>query len=193
MLAYGTYSDQELTALLKGGDGAAFDEIYKRYWKKSFNEAYKRMRNAELCEELVQDIFAGMWLKRAAAEIENLWAYLRVAIRNQVFMEYRKGSRLPVFEEPLEHMAETYLQADSIFELKELQARINEWLALQPEKRREIFRLRYMEELSTKEISELLDISQKTVQNQLITATAQLKETLGNGIAIAAIIAAMKG
>jgi len=50
-----------------------------------------------------------------------------------------------------------------------------------------------MEELSTKEISELLDISQKTVQNQLITATAQLKETLGNGIAIAAIIAAMKG
>lgn len=192
MNAYSIHTDQELVALLKQGDLHAFDEIYKRYWKKAFNEAYKRLRNAEICEELIQDIFAGIWLKRELADIENLWAYVYTATRNQVFVEYKKGSRLPVFEEPLEHMAASYLQADSGFELQELKASINAWLAMQPEKRREIFKLRYMDELSTKEISELLGISQKTVQNQLITATAQLKAKLGDGIAFLAIVAAMK-
>jgi RNA polymerase sigma-70 factor (ECF subfamily) len=193
MAGYSAYTDQELIALLKQGDEHAFDVIYVRYWKKFYNEAYKRLRNAELCEELVQDVFADLWIKREYAAIENLEAYMSTAVRYQVFTQYKKGSKMPVFEEPLEYMAEAYLQADSMFELNELKARIDEWLQMQPEKRREIFKLRFMDELSTKEISELLGISQKTVQNQIITATNSLKTSLGKGIAIVSVIAAMKG
>jgi RNA polymerase sigma factor (sigma-70 family) len=192
MAGYSAYTDQELIALLKQGDETAFDEIYLRYWKKYYNEAYKRLRNAELCEELVQDVFADLWLKRGHAAIENLGAYISTTVRYQVFMQYKKGSKMPVFEEPMEYMAETYLQADSMFELNELKARIDDWLQMQPEKRREIFKMRFMDELSTKEISALLGISQKTVQNQIITATNSLKTSLGNGIAIISVIAAMK-
>ncbi|RAJ35459.1 hypothetical protein LY11_00702 [Pedobacter cryoconitis] len=37
-LVYHSYSDTELTAHLKEGDRAAFEEIYERYWKKLYNE-----------------------------------------------------------------------------------------------------------------------------------------------------------
>ena len=49
---------------------------------------------------------------------------------------------------------------------------------MQPEKRREIFRLRYIEEFSTKEIAEELNLSQKTVQNQLLIGQGSLREAV---------------
>ncbi|MNH46848.1 RNA polymerase sigma factor [compost metagenome] len=52
--------------------------------------------------------------------------------------------------------------------------------------------MRFMQELSTREISEILGISQKTVQNQLLTATASLRAALGKVITISAIIMAVK-
>lgn len=184
MVAYNTYTDQELTALLIGNDSHAFDEIYQRYWKRFYNEAYKRLRNPELCEELVQDVFSDLWAKRGQKPIDQLSGYLSTAVKYQVFMQYKRGNKIPVFEEALEHVAEDSLLADSMFELKELKARIEEWLMTQPEKRREIFKMRFMDELSTKEISEILGLSQKTVQNQLITATNSLRGTLGDALVI---------
>ena len=192
MRIYTTLSDAELVSSLKQDSKAAFDEIYKRYWQKSFNEAYKRLREPQVCEELVQDVFTYLWLKRVGKQIDNLEAYIKISVRYQIFMQYKKGKRLPVFEEPLEHMAVADTQADSEINLKELKAKIEQWLEMQPEKRREIFKMRFQEELSTKEISEILGITQKTVQNQLITATNQLRSTLDKTLTISIILIAMK-
>ena len=93
-------------------------------------------------------------------------------------MLYKKGKTSPIFEEPLEYIALDSLQADSLLNVKELKSCISLWLSMQPEKRGEIFRLKYMEDLTTREISEILGISQKTVQNQLITSFTSLREFL---------------
>jgi len=47
-----------------------------------------------------------------------------------------------------------------------------------PMKRREIFKLKYFEDLNNKEIGEILNVSPKTVQNQLLTASKWLKHQL---------------
>lgn len=185
-------TDQELTGLVKQNDKEAFDEIYARYWKKCYHDAYSKLRNAELSQELVQDLFISLWTKRAEREINNLPNYLSTAVRFQVFTLYRKNKKAPVFEEPLDHMAETYLQADSLFNLKELKGQIEQWLKMQPEKRRQIFKMRFMEDLSTKEISEILNISQNTVQNHLLTATKNLKNSLGVTITATTILLLLK-
>lgn len=90
----------------------------------------------------------------------------------------KKGKTAPIFEEPLEFIALDSLQADSLLNVKELQACIKLWMSLQPEKRGEIFRLKYVEDLTTREISEILGIAQKTVQNQLRTSFASLRDFL---------------
>lgn len=171
---------------MKSGDRSAFDAIYERYWRKLYAESFKRLKNIQQIEELVQDIFADLWLKRDIKEVLNLKSYLMMCTRYQVFAIYRKERNNPEFEEPLEHMAFYSIHADSLLNEKELKGCIAIWLALQPAKRGEIFRLKYMEDLTTREISELLNISQKTVQNQLVTAYASLRAFLNKLMSIAA-------
>lgn len=171
-------TDYELKTMLMHGSEVAFDEIYERYWKKLFNEAHKRLNDLGLSEEVVHDVFIDLWSKRETKEIGNLDAYLITAVRYQVFAIYNKRKTLPFFEEPLDHMAFSSDEADSECFQKELIEGIKFWLETQPEKRREIFRLRYLEDMSTKEIAETLSISQKTVQNQLNLSQESLRDSV---------------
>jgi len=176
LAAFRSFSDADLISYLKEGEKTAFDVIYDRYWKKLYNDTYKRLRRVEQVEEIVQDVFTDLWTKRATKNIENLYGYLLTSVRYQVYMLYKKGKTAPIFEEPLEHIALDSLQADTLLNVKELKKCVALWMSMQPEKRGEIFRLKYMEDLSTREISEMLGISQKTVQNQLLTAFASLRD-----------------
>lgn len=181
-------ADDALVTMLMDGSEAAFDLIYERYWKKLYNEAYKRLNDSSDSEEIVQDVFVDLWNKRENRQIDNLRGYLLGAVRYQVFAVYHKRKNLPAFEEPLDYMAFSSDDADSGYMRDELLASIHLWLETQPEKRREIFRLRYLEGLSTLEIAEQLDISRKTVQNQLNTSQQSLRESIGRLLAIAILL-----
>jgi RNA polymerase sigma factor (sigma-70 family) len=177
-MSHHNLTDAQLADLLHEGDEDAFNEIYKRFWKKIYNESYKRLKDTEIAGDVVQDIFADLWLKRTTRTIENLSAYLVSAARYQVFMLYKKNSGQPLFEQPLALINHPSLFADSIYEVNELKDCINEWMSMQPEKRREVFRLKFIEDKSTREISEVLNISQKTVQNQFTISLHSLRSTL---------------
>jgi len=172
-------TDDELATMLTSGSEAAFDLIYERYWKKLYNEAFKRLNSSADSEEIVQDIFIDLWNKRSERQIDNLRGYLLGAVRYQVYAVYHRRKNLPAFEEPLDYMAFSSDDADSDYLRDELLSSIRLWLETQPEKRREIFRLRFLEGLSTLEIAEQLDISRKTVQNQLNTSQQSLRESIG--------------
>jgi len=172
------HTDVELVDLLKQGDESAFNEIYDRYWQKLYNECYKRLKDEDLSADVIQDIFADLWVKRENKNIDNLAAYLHTTARYQVFLLYKKHKHITGFIEPIECMAISAFQADSVFFEKELRECIAIWLEMQPEKRREVFRLKFGEELSTREISERLHVSQKTVQNQFTTSLNQLRSHL---------------
>jgi hypothetical protein len=64
MAAYGTYTDQELTALLKGGDERAYTEIYTRYWPLLFRHSLKMLHDEDQAMDVVQDIFTSLWFNR---------------------------------------------------------------------------------------------------------------------------------
>lgn len=187
MQRYLNFSDDELKSLLLQGSEAAFDEIYSRYWKRLYNEAYKRLYDPGLSEEVVQDIFIDLWATRNRKEIGNLAAYLVTAVRYQVFGIYNKQRKLPFFEEPLEYIQSVEGTDSACFE-KDLIAAVQHWLDQQPGKRKEIFRLRYLEQLTTREISEELNISQKTVQNQLNASQYSLRSSISKLLTIALIL-----
>jgi DNA-directed RNA polymerase specialized sigma24 family protein len=64
VIAYNERTDQELADLFKAGDHHAFTAIYKRYWKKIYVTALKRLGDDQDAEEIVQDIFLNLWRKR---------------------------------------------------------------------------------------------------------------------------------
>ncbi|SEA63916.1 RNA polymerase sigma factor [Pedobacter hartonius] len=173
-------TDEQLLLSLKEGNESALRLIYRKYWKVLYNECCRRLNDAQQSEELVQDIFADLWEKKADREIVNLKAYLITAVKYAVYRQYRRKKTLPSFEEPLEHLIYEDDSADSALFLKELHLYVERWLAAQPEKRREIFVRRYMNEHSTEQISQEMGVPQKTVQNTLRYTEVALKTDLGN-------------
>lgn len=175
---YDSYDDCFLLARLKEGDESAFNEIYARYWRKLYDECYRRLRDNSWTSDILQDVFSDLWLSRATRNIDNLAAYLSQSARYQVFMQYKKHRRIPVLDEAIQALASAAQQTDNIFSEKELLECIAIWLDLQPEKRKEVFRLKFINDRSTREISELLNVSQKTVQNQFTTSLKSLRDYL---------------
>ena len=179
-----SYRDDELVTLLKQGDETAFSEIYERYWLKLYNESHKRLKDEALCADIIQDIFADLWLNRDNKNIENLAAYLCTAVRYRVFTLYKKEKNSCALTEPLEFMAASASDPDSIFFEKEIRECITIWLNMQPEKRKKVFTMKFAQDLSTREISEILNVSQKTVQNQFTTSLKQLRVHLAKIISL---------
>lgn len=174
-----SFRDDELVTLLKQGDEAAFSEIYERYWLKLYNESHKRLKDEGLCADVIQDVFADLWLNHHDREIDNLAAYLFTAVRYRVFALYKKQKNISAFDEPVELMVASTSDPDSIFFEKEIRECIEIWLSMQPEKRKQVFVMKFGQDLSTREISEILHVSQKTVQNQFTTSLKQLRVHLG--------------
>lgn len=165
--------DDQLLDLLQKGELRAFEEIYDRYSTGLYFLAYNLFRNREVCEELVQDLFVHLWTKRSSLRIITLKPYLYRAIRNRALTAIRSGKAQP---DPLvlEALAQRYCPEAAVIE-KDINRLLDESLEQLPEKCREIFRLSRKEQLSNKEIALRLNLSRKTVENQINIAIRRLR------------------
>ncbi len=178
MLSYNNHSELQLAALLREGDGEAFVEIYRRNWRMMYNSAFKRLRDEKQCEDLVQNVFTDLWARRGEVDIENLSAYLNTAVKFQVIRHSTRTPGASPLTDNLEGTLISPLRSEDPLIEKETLEIIQLWIAALPEKRREIFLMYYMEELSSSRIAEVLGVSQKTVQNQVATATNSIRDQL---------------
>lgn len=165
----------ELLRLLHQNDEKSFSQIYRVLWPSLFNAAYKRLNDREKAEDIVQNVFTDLWFRKDKVSILNLSAYLHTAVRFQVYKYAAEMSSGSEFFTVLETVLQSAFKADDAIRSKELQTLVKLWIDALPKKRRKIFLLRYYENLTTRQISELLNVSQKTVQNQLNTATIEIK------------------
>ncbi|MEO8415864.1 MAG: sigma-70 family RNA polymerase sigma factor [Ginsengibacter sp.] len=170
--------DALLLQQLSLGSEKAFNALFEKYWEKAYVDAYKRLKNHEDSKDIVQEIFTRIWVNRQTQNIQNLPAYLHVAVRNWVFKFIAKQKPVHSFFNFLETFPAKNLQADSQLLWKEFAEAYETLLGTLPPKRQKIFRLHYHEGLPTKDISLQLRITRKTVQNQLGKAVDTLKVSL---------------
>ena len=171
------YSDQELLTLMKADNRSAFTEIYSRHWSKLMLSAYQVLKDKEICKDIIQDVFTDLYTRRKKLLISSLPAYLKVAVRNRVFQYLRNENVQQVHLDVLEKVSFVHAteQMVNYNQLNELYERSVNKL---PEKCREVFLLSRVENLSLKEIAERLDISPKTVENQITKALKYLRKAM---------------
>lgn len=181
-IAYSSYTLEELLLRVKEDDQRAFDELYARTWKQLYIKTYSKLKIEDLSKDIVQEVFVDFWNKRYARDIQNVEAYLMQAVKFKVLDEFRKSRyefvELDNFIEQIRDSSD----ADSQLISKEFFTALKAWTETLPAKRREIFKLKYEEGLSNKEIAERLDLSVKTVQNQLLNSSAELKVLLRSAL-----------
>jgi len=174
------YDEKELLSSLATGNEEALKIIYQKYWQRLFLSAYNVLRDKEACEDILQEIFIRLWQKRESSNITtSLSAYLFTATRYQVFHHIKKSAERPELFEILEERFSTDAPDIPLF-VKELQQKIDSAVENLPKKCKNIYKLSREHNLSYKAIAEQLQISPKTVENQLSIALKKLRDTLGD-------------
>lgn len=170
-------NDDLLLSQLQNGSQKSFDVLFDKYWEDALNTAYKRLKDLEAAKDIVQDVFTQIWINHET-RIDNFPAYLNIAIRNRVLKFFAKQKPVHPFFDALENVSEKNFQADSPLLWKEFFQSFEYLVNTLPPKRRDIFRLKVQEGLSTKMIASEMGIARKTVQNQLGKAIETLKVSL---------------
>jgi len=188
MPSYLNFSDNALLQLVKQDDKGAFTQIYQRHWQPLYSAVFKRTKDKEQCQDIVQNVFADLWTRRYSLIIDNVPAYLHTAVKFQLYKQISRQPAAALFLDSFEEIITSPMAADDMVKEKEIQHIINLWLAALPERRRQIFILHYQEELSTREIADRLGISQNTVQSQIYTASQSLRTRLAHFLSITVLL-----
>lgn len=167
-------TDIRLLALIKTGDRHAFEIIYNKYWSRLYLSAFNLLRDTQACEDIIQDIFVQLWLRRESVAIGCLSSYLHTAVRYQVFNLIRSGKANRFSIEQVTEPASSE-NIDDLLTEKDLNNLLNERVYSLPDKCREIFLLSRNNHLSNREIAAILNIAPKTVENQLTIAIRRLR------------------
>ncbi len=76
--------DVLLLQQIEQGCKHAFNLLFEKHWGKAYTEAYKRLKDSDQAKDIVQEVFTHIWLKKESLHINNLPAYLNIAIRNKI-------------------------------------------------------------------------------------------------------------
>ena len=173
-------SEIELIVLIKEGDIRAFDEFYKRNWRILYQTAYRSTSSEEDAKDLVQTVFISLWNCRQNLNPDAYNpSYLFRILKNNIINFYKQDSARRKRLEKLLYLDETnqYTNEDNLM-AKELSIVIDGEIRELPRKMQEVFILSRRQHLSVNEISETLNITPRTVKNQLSNALKILRTKL---------------
>lgn len=179
MNSYQNYTDSDLVIMLGNGSKPAFEIIYRRYASELFRFARSRISSSEDCREMIQDVFESLWVRRESVTIESLRSYLFGSIRYMIIRYfYQRG----VKQRYVEHYHTFSELFDTIVTGEEdpddLQRILIRALDGLPDKCRAMMTLRLRENLSNSEIAERMQVTKKTVENNMSIAITHLRTTL---------------
>jgi RNA polymerase sigma-70 factor (ECF subfamily) len=172
------YSDNDLLDLSREQDIAAFEEIYRRYWKPLYSACFRRVQSREIAEEFVQDVFTSFWINRNMVVITNLSAYLFTAIKYKVINHMSRELSRTAYQGKQVMLNKLDNSNEENVLLDDLKSALDREVEKLPAKRKMIFRLHKDENLSLKQVANHMGISEKTVENQYGKAIKVLKVNL---------------
>jgi RNA polymerase sigma-70 factor (ECF subfamily) len=184
-----TYTDQELLDMLARDREQAIAHIFRLHYGFICQAVYRVIPDQNLAEDLAQEVFFELWRKREQLHItSSLTAYLRRAAVNRS-LNYIRDQKLRFDTEeeqvPIASKQPTALQQ---LEADELQGYIDQAIDQLPERCRIVFVLSRFEQMSYAEIAENLDISAKTVENQISKALKLLRIALAPYLSAALLL-----
>lgn len=180
MTDYTSYTDLTLADLFRSGDDKAFKEIYDRYNQLLYLFAYNKLRNREEAKDIVQDLFTWMLKNRSRFALHtSVSSFLYKSVLNKIFDIFRHQSVVRKYIEQGNHYIDVdTTETDYLIREKDVQRMIKEQIDAMPKRMRQVYKLRFEQYMSAKEIAQQLNISENTVNTHLKRATKKLKENL---------------
>jgi len=180
MSLYSNEDKQALFLAISKGNQEAFRQFFDIYEKRVYGFLYKILGSHDEVEELLQIVFVRIWENRATKNLEaSADAYVFTIAKNCALDVLRQRARKLLFEKQLTDNFKLSEDGEASLVDNDLKRHIDNLISHIPERRREIFKLRYEKELSYKEIAKQLNISENTVDTQIRRTLNYLREQLG--------------
>jgi len=173
---YGLLADNVLLKLLKISDELAYKELYLRYWRRLYRSAVSKTNSKEVAEDIVQSVFTDLWDRRESHQINSIAAYLETAVKYQIINYIKsaisKRTQYAAFSE-LQKAEENSVDLPLL--VQELNTAIDKAISQLPQKTQTIFRLSRFEKQSNKDISRIMDLSEKAVEYHITQSLKSLR------------------
>lgn len=165
---------------MRQSDREAFARLYKKYWRRLFDSAYKRLLLREECEEIIQELFVDIWAKRETLLVTvSLEAYLFGALRFSIYNLIRSQKIRNAY---LDHLTNTREAEQNYIEdrlyYEELARALEKSIENLPEKAKNVYLLSRRDNLTYKEIAQQLNMPVDTVEKQMGKALKILRMNL---------------
>lgn len=176
--------DEHILELVKKGNTKAFETLFFLYKNKVYNFVCGTTYDKHVSEDITQNVFLAVWEHRETIETDkNFDAFIFRIARNMVYrhtekkiLAYRFSQKFTIENTGIIQSAEEDI--DSKLLLDTLMVFVDKL----PEKSKEIFLLSKIEGLSNKEIALRLELSPKTVENQIYRSVLFLKKNLSKQV-----------
>ena len=165
---------------IKQNNTEAYEKFFKLYYAELVRFAYEYLKDKDAAEDLVQEVFVKLWEKRAGIEMKSApKSYLYVTVKNHCLNKLKSEQRHVLFEDDFaDDQRFAVSSASQLSEVKQLSEHIKQAMDKLPPRCGLIFKLSRFEEKSYKEIADILEISVKTVENQMGKALSIMRNDL---------------
>lgn len=186
---YKLLADNVLLKLLKISDELAYKELYLRYWRRLYRSAVSKTNSKEVAEDIVQSVFTDLWDRRESHQINSITAYLEAAVKYQIINYIKSAiSKRTQYAGLGELQKNEEESADLPLLMQELNTAIDKAIGQLPQKTQTIFRLSRFEKQSNKEISRIMDLSEKAVEYHITQSLKSLRFFLRDFILVDLIL-----
>lgn len=175
------FSIDEIKAKIANSDEKAFRALFDFVYPKLLNYAFVILKNHDSAEDIVLEVLHNIWQQREKLpKIDRFESYLYVCVKNKTLDYHRKNSKTlqEQFSEP--HFSEYITHQNPEIQMlnKELLDTLDRAILGLPEKTRLVYRLIKEEGHSYQEAADVLGVSVKTINNQLLYAVKSIRETI---------------
>ena len=170
-----------LNRISSNGEEYAFQLLFELFANGLFRFSFSILKNKELAEEAVSDVFFNVWIHRSKlSQIENFKAYLYTSARNTSlnYLDKEKRNKAIQLEDISVPLLIDDICPESELISKELKEAIGRAIDHLPERCKLIYSLAKIEQLKYKEIASILDISVKTIDQQLCIAIRKIGDEI---------------
>jgi RNA polymerase sigma factor (sigma-70 family) len=178
----------------RDGDRGAFATLFRTHYELMYRYGGKFTTDNNLLEDCIQELFIELWQAKTRTPVVSVRAYLLKSLKYKLLKEYRKSrDTVPMagWEGAFEWSHESFLIAEE--EDDEKKRRLGKALEQLSGRQKEIIYLKYYQNLSYEEVSEIMNINYQVARNLLYQAIRSLKNRLTGPLPIIFLLSAISG
>ena len=173
--------EKKLILLLGESDKDAFTEIFDYYRDRIFSRTLRFLKSQALAEEIVQDVFLKIWLKRSELQhVQSLHAYISSMANNLIIDRLKNLSYETTARNELSKRQQYIEDTDYLLRQHEYQQLIQDAINLLPTQQKQVYQLAKTAGMNQQAIAEKMHLSRLTVKKHMAKALQFIRKYINS-------------